>query len=251
MNEIFPEMIDRPDSGRVIAGLLYGVLCFISLPFILLLLMQGSFDNYATMGWFETVYHIINFILAIVIFRNYLGESFLNVQIDTKKFFAVCGICAGLIFLVSCIIYLFAPYVGGDRAYLLASSTLPLAEMEIFILSSDLIFLKPILGTICIVFLAPFTTSCLFYATGFAPAACHRPWLGYLLTAVLLFIPRFCNGSTHWDFTDQMLAYLCQLPIHMLSCWAYQKTDTVWAPIVTHMMVNLVASVLIIIGYVL
>ena len=48
-----------------------------------------------------------------------------------------------------------------------------------------------------------------------------------------------------------MLLYFCQLPIHMLSCWAYQKTDTVWAPIVTHMMVNLAASVLIIIVYIL
>ena len=251
MDEIFPDMIERPDTGNIIAGLFCGFLCFVSLPFLLLLFMQGSFEIEGAVGIAEIAYHVINFIIAVIIFGKYLQEAFLTVQIDTKKFFAVCGICTGLILFAATVVFLFAPFFGSELGGMMAFSTLPLAEMELFLLSADLVGLKPILGTICLAVLCPISTSCFFYATAFAPAACKRPWLGYLLTALVLFIPRFCNGVTHWVFSQEMLLYFCQLPIHMLSCWAYQKTDTVWAPIVTHMMVNLVSAVLIIIVYIL
>jgi membrane protease YdiL (CAAX protease family) len=33
------------------------------------------------------------------------------------------------------------------------------------------------------------------------------------------------------------------LPIHLLACWSYQKTDNVWTPLISLALINLLASV--------
>ena len=43
--------------------------------------------------------------------------------------------------------------------------------------------------------------------------------------------------------------YLMQLPIHLLACWSYHKADTIWAPIATHAIVNLLTCGLILVRY--
>ena len=39
--------------------------------------------------------------------------------------------------------------------------------------------------------------------------------------------------------------YLVQLPVHLLACWAYQKTDNVWTPLFTLAATNLLASIVL------
>lgn len=43
--------------------------------------------------------------------------------------------------------------------------------------------------------------------------------------------------------TRVLSGYLVQLPIHLLMCWSYQKTDNVWTPLISLAVVNLLASV--------
>ena len=88
---------------------------------------------------------------------------------------------------------------------------------------------------------SPVAVSCLFYATAFAPVGCRRPWLAYPVVALLIAFPRICNGMTCWNPTEELVLYLAQLPMHLLACWSYQKTDTVWAPIAVHAAANLIA----------
>ena len=59
------------------------------------------------------------------------------------------------------------------------------------------------------------------------------------MTALVLALPRLANALTFWVPEEEMILYFAQLPIHMLACWAYQKTDNIWTPIVLHAVVNL------------
>ena len=143
------------------------------------------------------------------------------------------------------LIYIIGYYVTGIPFLGLAAfGTLPVAEVELFVLSSEIIRQVPLFGILCMTILTPVSISCLFYATAFAPAACNRPWLGYLLVAVILAFPRVCNAVTYWNPTEELQLYLIQLPLHLLACWAYQKADTVWGPIICLSITNLAAALL-------
>ena len=244
MRKLFPMMIDRPENGNIICGIFYCILAFWTMPFLLLLFMQGSFDNPVTLSWGDIAYHIINFIVCLAIFRQYLAESFLNVQADFKNILTI-SLVAGSMMCLLMLVYIIGYYVTGIPFLGLAAfGTLPVAEVELFVLSSEIVRQVPVFGIICMSVLVPISISCLFYATAFAPAACNRPWLGYLLVALILAFPRVCNAVTYWVPMEQLHLYLIQLPLHLLACWAYQKADTVWAPILCLSITNLAASLL-------
>lgn len=242
MKEQFPDMLDCPDTPKIIVSVLYCVLAFFSLPFIMLLLMQGSFGDNAVSSGIEIAYHVINFFAAVWIYREYLVDSFLNVQINVKGFLKTVGTCVTIMVMLAWVLAGLFMRIGGEYMYAVVQGMLPLAEVDLFMFSSYLVTVSPVFGTLCLAVLAPFTISCLLYSTAFAPVCCKRPWLAYIVVALLIAFPRICNGMTYWNPTEELVLYLVQLPMHLLACWSYQKTDTVWAPIAVLSAVNLVSS---------
>lgn len=249
MREHFPDMLDCPDTPKIIVSVLYCILAFFSLPFIMLLLMQGSFNDEAVLSGVQIAYHVINFLAAVWIYREYLGDALLNVQIDVKGFLKTVGTCVTVMVMLAWAMFRILSFIGGEQVYVAAFGILPLSEVELFALSSDLVLMNPIFGTICLVVLVPVSVSCLFYSMSFAPVCCKRPWLAYIVVALVIAFPRVCNGMTYWDPTQQAILYFTQLPMHLLACWAYQKMDTVWAPIAVLAVVNLLSSGMILLAY--
>lgn len=241
--------LDAPERSHVMAGGAYGVLCFFSLPFIFLLFSIGLDYEPTVASWFEIAFHILNIIIVGSIFREYLSDSMLNVRIRGAEFVSVVAISVGLMLGVGLVWHFLALFTGLDIFYIAGFGTLPLSEMDIFSLSSNVVLGNKIFGTLCMVLIVPVTTSCLYYAVGFVPAYNVRPWLGYLTLAAAVAFPRICNGMTHWDPATEMVLYVAQLPVHIIGCWAYKKMDTIWAPIVALAITNLIASVLMMIFY--
>ena len=246
MKQLFPDMYERPDNRTIVGGITHFGMAFIVLPFLLALLMQGSFQNTAILCGVEIFYHAVNFVVTICIFRKYLAEAWFIFPIDRKKILAAAGIALLIILILVFALGFFAWIHGDFLAAFATLSMLPLAETDLFALSSDIVYLSPIPGTICMVLLVPFTTSCLLYATGFAPVCCNRPGLAYLVVILILAVPRCCNAFSLWDFQSELMLFLFQLPIHLLACWAYQKSDNIWAPIFTLSAANLISSLLIV-----
>ena len=166
-------------------------------------------------------------------------------RIDTKGFFKTVGTCVTLMITFAFFMFRLFLLQGDELMAMAAFGILPLAEVDLFTLSSYVIIMNPIFGTVCMAVLVPFSISCLYYATSFAPVCCSRPWLAYIVVAVVIAFPRVCNGLTYWLPMEELILYLVQLPMHLLACWSYQKTDTVWAPIAVHALTNLVTSRLI------
>lgn len=239
MNRLFPHMSDSPQSGQTMGGLSYGVIAFVVLPFTftLFFFQRNPDEVYVVL---EFLYQGLNAAMMLAIYRTYLRDSWLNVSIHPEKVLGVClgaaALIAGLYIMIGAIGALVLP----GQAVLLFLGALPMTGIELMLLPGDFVLLGGIPAMLVLVVLGPITTSCLFYATAFAPVCVSgRRWLAYLSVAALLAAPRFITYFTVWGGWKEIPLYLTQLPIHALACWTYQKTDTVWAPIFTHGMANL------------
>lgn len=244
-------MVDRPLTHRVMGGLAYNVVAFWTLPFLLLLLLAGSYRTVATDAGVEILYHLINCAVAVSILWRYMRDSYINVIACAEEIWAVVWRSALVIFAVAGVIFYACKFFLGDLANLGAYGMLPLFEVDLFVQSAIILEQYPILGALTAVLVGPVTVSCLYYACVFAPIASERPVLAYFAMAGFLAIPRICNALTFWQPEEELLLYLVQLPIHLLACRAYQKADTVWAPIALLALVNTVATVALLILFAL
>ena len=238
MQKLFPVMMDRPEKGSSFAALVYGIICFASFPFLILFFMQGLWDDPVIGSWCEIVYHGFNLFVIGSLYRNYLSDTLFDAQINWKKIAKTVAICAAIILGLHASLWRLS-MVGGDRLIYAVDGMLPTSEMDILWLSSAMVINNPLFGTLCMVFVTPFVISLIYYASAFAPICCERPWLAYPVTALVLALPRVANAMTFFDPGPQIDLYLIQLPVHMIACWAYQKTDNIWTPIVLHAVVNL------------
>lgn len=241
--------LDAPERSHIMAGALYAVLCFFSLPFILLLFSIGLDYDAKVISWFEIAFHVLNVIVVGSLFWEYLSDSLLNAQMHKDQFISVVAIAVGLMLGVGLLWHFLMLFAGMDILVLAGFGTIPLSEMDVFTLSADVVLGNKIFGTLCMVLLVPVTTCCLYYAIGFVPAYNVRPWLGYLVLAAAVAFPRVCNALTYWDPVQELVLYLAQLPVHLIACWAYKKIDSIWAPITAIGITNLISSLLLMVFY--
>lgn len=252
MKNLFPVMMDRPEKGASFAVYIWIFFCFVCTPTWIFTFMTGFLDDPWAMSWCEIIFNVINVFVIGFLYKNYFRESVFDAQINWRENARIVAICAviilGLYFAVHQILSYFAP----EELIWAMEGMLPVASSDTYVLASSVVYCNPLFGTLCMVLVAPFITCGFYYASTFAPVCCNYPWLAYPVTAVVLAIPRIAHANLYWNAADEAILYFAQLPIHMLACWSYQKTDNVWTPIALHMVINLAGSLLILItGYVL
>ena len=81
-----PELSDCPEKRTLIITGSYWFLMFFMIPIVLIYCMDGFYNNQKVMAAVDIVYHFINLVCAFLIFREYLIDSWLTVQIQKKKF---------------------------------------------------------------------------------------------------------------------------------------------------------------------
>ena len=235
-----PLLLDCPDKQVYIPALIYSVVSFFTFPF-LLLLFSINLEDAAVLVWYELIYHVINFIVMLRLYGGYLKDAFDLFSAHKQQILATVKTAVIAILAVVGLWYLLAKLTNWQPMILALYGSLPLSEMDIFLLSADIPYLNPIPGTISMVLLTPLICTCIYYSVAFIPAYNVRPWLGYLLVSLLLAFPRFCNAFTHWIPAEEISLYFGQLPIHLIACWSYNKADSIFAPILVLTIANLLA----------
>lgn len=94
------------------------------------------------------------------------------------------------------------------------------------------------------VVLGPFVEEILFRGVIFAPLCKKSPLLAYVLSMTAfagLHILSFI-GVQHWAVL--LFSFLQYLPAGFVLCWSYQRSRSIWAPIVLHGLLNLYSSVM-------
>ena len=251
MSKNLPVFMERPETQTIGVAAIYSVLCFFSLPFILLLMLGGLERDIVAISWFEIAFHVLNFIVMVSLFKDYLRDAMDTLRFHTKQTLRIVAIAAGLMLAVLALWFALLVGTGSEASYIASFGTVPMSEMDLFCLSANVVLANPVFGTLCMVVLTPVTVSCIYYAVGFVPAYNVRPWLGYLVVAAVIAFPRICNAITFWDPSQQLISYLAHLPVQIIACWAYRRTDTIWAPIILHAVTNLLASLALIFLFVL
>lgn len=245
MSKLFPPMYDTPETSQSIAGLSCGLFSFFLLPFTLTLFFFDWNPHQVYMG-LEYLYQGINFGLMFYVFRTYLRDSWLNVSIAPRNILGVSLGAAAVIFGI-CAFYVGAGYFGLiPQANVIVLGAMPMTGFELMMLPGDLVILGGIPAMVFLTVLGPVITACMFYSSAFAPLCGSGKRFGaYAALAILLAVPRIITSFAIWGGWKELPLYLTQLPIHLIACWTYQKTDTIWTPIFTLAIANLCSCILL------
>jgi hypothetical protein len=183
---------------------------------------------------------IQNGIILLVLISGYLKDEWFMVSADVRYYLKhvalTVGLTVGTVLLWTGILFL----CGFSFEYI--CECLPIVEMSVSHTPLFLLQLQPILGAVVLSVFPPVSICALFYCFGFAPVCYRKPWLAYLCVAVMPLIPAIVDILWRGDAPFVLTGYLVHLPIHLLACWSYQKTDNVWTPLISLAAVNLLAS---------
>ena len=243
MNKLFPPMYSKPEKIKIFALIPCWVWIFVLIPMFMPFLELGLWEQWERSVWFEICYHVANGIAMLWLMFSYLKEEWFMVTADARNFLKHVMLTVGLIVGAE-LIWLGMLFLGGFNIQYLVQC-LPMVEMAVSHTPLFVIELEPIFGTIALSIFAPISICVLFYCLGFAPLCCHKPWLAYLCIAAITLIPPVIDILWRGDAALVLIGYFVQLPIHLLACWSYQKTDNVWTPMVSLAITNLLASIVL------
>ncbi|MBO5657695.1 MAG: hypothetical protein J6R94_05880 [Agathobacter sp.] len=242
MSKIFPSMCNKPEKSHVIILIPCWIWILILFPIYFLPLIGAGIWEQAVNGtWIEIGYHVANAVVLFLVLSRYLKEEWFMAKLDfgstLKHVLLTIGLMAGTELILLGTLHL----CGFNLADIM--EFLPVVEMSISHTPLALLMYNPIFGTIVVSIFAPFSVVALFYCLGFAPICYRKPWLGYVCVAALVLLQAVVDILWRGDGAFVMGGYIVNLPIHLLACWSYQKTDNVWTPIITLGLANLIISI--------
>ena len=235
----FPPMMDSLNGGHIFAAFAYWFPAFILLPFIFTLAPSVGLQSTYSLSWVDCIFCAINSIAVALILKEHLKDSLFFIQLHARSFAGTIGIAVGFMVLWLVIVFDIGIAIGD---WYLVVNNFPLTPMILHVVPGVMASNLPIWGTLCIALLVPFAITGLFYAPGFAPVCKNKPWLAYLCVAFVILLPAAFYIFWRGNAVDVMTLYILQLPIHLIACWSYQKTDSVWAPVVSLSIINLLTS---------
>lgn len=240
-NKIFPQMFSMPNKIKIFALIPCWLWTFVLFPMFMPFVGLGLWEEVESSAWLDIFYHISNGILVLFIIGDYLKDDWFMVTTDVRHYLKHVALTVGIILVVDFALLICIHTFGFDIAYMLES--LPITEMSLSQTSLLLVSTKPIFGTIALSLFSPITICGLFYCLGFAPICNKKPWLAYLCIVVITIIPPAIDILWRGDIALSLCGYIICLPIHLMACWSYQKTDNVWTPLISLVITNLLTSV--------
>ncbi|MBP3368372.1 MAG: hypothetical protein J6L71_02955 [Clostridia bacterium] len=241
MNKVFPPMCSKPEKIQIFSIIPCWILFFVLIPTNMPLIGFGLWEQAELSVWLEIGYHVINGITMFLLIRSYLMEEWFMVTTDARYYLKHVALTVGLIALVEAALF-GTLYLCGFNIDLMLES-LPAVEMFVSHTPLFTVLLQPVFGTIVMSVFVPVSICVFFYCLGFAPVCNYKPWLAYVCIAAITLIPPIINIIWRGEVVFSLCGYLVQLPIHLLACWSYQKTDNVWTPIATVALTNLLTCI--------
>ncbi|MBQ5833976.1 MAG: hypothetical protein IIW36_04100 [Clostridia bacterium] len=243
MSKLFPSMSSKPEKIQIFATIPCWLWVFVLLPMFMPFVGLGIWDQWEISVYLEIFYHVANGLLMLVLMLGYLKEEWFMVTTDVPYYLKHILLTVGLI--AGAELVLLGTLFLCDFHFADALECLPMTEMSVSHTPLFLVNLEPILGTVVLSFFVPISVCALFYCFAFAPLCYKRPWLAYVCIALITLIPSIIDILWRGEAVLAWCAYLVRLPIHLLACWSYQKTDNVWTPIVSLSITNLLLSIVL------
>ena len=236
-------MCSKPEKIQIFSIIPCWVWVFVLFPMYMPFLLLGLWAEVEISVWLEIGYHVFNGIALLLLMLSYLKEEWFMVTTDVSYYLKHIALTVGLIIAVELVLLGGLYFLGFNIADML--DCLPVVEAFVTTTPCLTINLEPVFGTIALSIFAPISICVLFYCFGFAPVCYNKPWLAYLCVAAITLIPPIINIIWRGQVMLMLSGYLVQLPIHLLACWSYQKTDNVWTPIISLSIVNFLTAIVL------
>ena len=208
-------------------GLIYIVLQVFVLPVALVVInaflprpLTASALNFAVFG--------INFICVTVIFHRFLIES---IKIFTQKIRKTLGICLkgfGLYWIGSILVNILVVYLEPEFSNV--------NDENIAILTGENYLLMAV-GTVILV---PVVEETLYRGVVFGQLYQKNPLIAYIVSVVVFASLHVFGYIGLYDPLRLLLCFLQYIPAGIVLAWTYVKADTIFAPVLIHMTVNLI-----------
>lgn len=245
MNLFAYTMTERPEKRTLFTAGCYWFVAFFLLPVFLLYLVNGFQNNDAVIGWVQILYYFLNALCTFFIFREHLADGWFTLRFETQKVITTVLVCAGIFLVLVCGLMALGLVIPGLSFLLNLQNAVPVSELEWLLMPTYLVQVNPLFGTLSLVLFTPLTVSCLLYGLGFSPACNVHPLLGYGVLIAVLTLHRCLNYYSTGTIGLENVMFAVQLPAHLLACAAYHRTESILAPILFHMVINLLTCVLI------
>ena len=168
----------------------------------------------------------LEFLLATVIFRKFLISS---ARLALRTPFRCLRFAA-----LGLLLYYIGSFLVGPVIGSVDSDFSNINDSNISVLAQDnytLIFL-------CTVLLVPVTEELLYRGLIFRGLQKKNRLIAYLVSAAVFSLIHVVGYIGMTSTTTLLLCFLQYLPAGLSLAWAYEKADTIWAPILMHMTVN-------------
>lgn len=99
------------------------------------------------------------------------------------------------------------------------------------------------LMTFCVVVLVPVVEETLYRGLLFGRLYARKKWLGYTVSVVVFALIHVVGYIGKYEWQQLALCVLQYLPAGLMLAWSYEEADTIWAPILMHMTINLLGMV--------
>ncbi len=232
MSFLFSDQHVTPKKGAIIGGLIYWpfyMLVLSVLLYLLLPLFGLELDTTEGLLAVNMVYFTVNFIAVLLIFRNFLLDSFRAARGNWKRIISSALLGFALEYVL--MIWLSFVYWGFD----LVPENLNQEGV------TDLISASPIFMSVATVIFAPLTEECLVRGVLFGPLVKKLPALGYILSILVFAGMHVVGGLGSVSWLDSLLSFIQYLPACLALAWAYHRSGNILSSIFLHMGINFMA----------
>ena len=206
---------------------------FCYLPFYVVLLAlileycSHLFGLDLTMLQINICYFVINCIVVWIIFHNFLVRSFRAIHVWE---------------LIQALILGFVLYYAGNFLYSLILGWLDLSvtsynDQTVMELAAQ----SQIAMVLCGVILAPMIEETLVRGLLFGVIHRHSRIAAYIVTILFFAAIHVWQYALLYDWKSVLLAALQYVPAGIALGWTYEKSNTIWAPILLHMVINAIS----------
>lgn len=213
-------------SQETIAGAVYYIFQLLALS-SLLTWFNRQLSHPLTSAELNFVYYMVNFMATLLIYHDFLGRA-ANQMTQHPAYFCQ-AVILGFVAYYACnwfMTWLIRLLVPGFSNY---------NDEAIAAMSQGNYFLM-LVGTVILV---PPAEECVFRGLIFRNLYGKSRWAAYIVSILAFAIIHIIGYIGKYSALELLMAVLQYLPAGLCLAWAYTKSDTIFAPILIHALINL------------
>ena len=211
--------------SELLWGWLYMAAEFLILPSVLYWISDRLFPGISD-SEVNFLFYFVNFLATLLIFRKFLSRNWGTAKNNLLRM--------GLYVLLGLFLYWASSLVMAEVTYYLMPDFVNINDMSIAAMRQGG-FLLTAIGTVILV---PVAEECLFRGLLFRGMYSQSRWAAYAVSSLCFCLPHVSAYIGSYDWAVLALCFIQYLPAGLILAWSYEKSNTIFTPILIHTIIN-------------